>query len=156
MMNSDMESSDTFARDVVKELEARGTTPKPRWRFLLGRGMVWLLAIASIIIGGITFAIAEFVFFDNDGIAKLQGTSIEDIAQSIPFVWLAFVAFFSVIAYYSFRRTRHGYRYATMWVVVIVIVLSIGSGVALNAVDFGQNVYQFLTGQPMSGSDGSN
>lgn len=150
-----MEPDDIFPQEVVKAIEARGAVPKPRWLFLFGRGMVWLLAFASIAIGGISFAIAEFVFFDNDGITKLQGSSIEDIAQSIPFVWLAFVVFFAVIAYYSFRGTRHGYRYATAWVVTAVIVLSIGLGVALNAVDFGQTVYQFLTGQ-VNSTDGPN
>ncbi len=156
MNQTDMNENDTFPQEVVKEIEARGAVPKPRWKFLLGRGTVWFLAITSIAIGGVAFAIAEFVFFDNDGITKLQGSSIEDMAQSIPFVWLAFVIFFAVIAYYSFRRTRHGYRYATAWVITAVIVLSIGLGVALNAIDFGQTVYQFLTGQSMNSSDGPN
>ncbi|MDR3571595.1 MAG: hypothetical protein P4L81_05395 [Candidatus Pacebacteria bacterium] len=150
-----MESNNTFPEEIVKEIEARGAVPKPRWQFLLGRGMVWFLAIASVAIGSVAFSIAEFVFFDNDGIAKLEGSSIEDIAQSIPFIWLGFLIFFSIIAYYSFRRTRHGYRYATAWVVSVVIVLSIGLGVALNAIDFGQSVYQVLTGRASS-QDGPN
>src|SRR5581483_10965087 len=84
MMNApDMGPNDTFPQEIVKELEARGATPVPRWQFLVSRGMVWFLAGASVAIGGVAFAIAEFVFFDNDGITKLQGSSIQDIAQSI-------------------------------------------------------------------------
>lgn len=151
-----MNENETFPQEVLKEIEARGAMPKPRWQFLLSRAMVWFLAVTSIVIGSITFAIAEFTFFDNDGIAKLRGSSIEDIAQSIPFVWLAFMAFFSITAYYSFRRTKHGYRYATVWIVGAVIALSIGLGIALTTMDFGQSVYQFMNGRSMPSIDSSN
>lgn len=163
MMNSDMDPNDTFPQDIVKELEARDATPIARWRFLFSRGMIWSLAVASIVIGGLAFAIAEFVFFDNDGIAKLQSSSIQDIAQSIPFAWLAITAFFAVVAYYGLRHTRRGYKYATTTLVLVVVLLSIGLGILLNHFDFGQRTYQYLTHQvPTPGApfgvppDGSN
>ncbi len=137
---------DTFSEHIVKEIEARGATPKPRWQFLLTRGVFWALAIASVSVGGIAFAVADFVFFDNDGIsfATLRETPIQDIAQSIPVVWLLVLALFTASAYLGFRRTRKGYRYTTTLVVLAAIGTSVVLGLALNALDFGQTVHQYL------------
>jgi amino acid transporter len=106
--------------------------------------MFWLLAIVSVFIGAVAFAIADFVFLDNDGVSKLQGSSIQDIAQAIPFVWLGVLALFIVSAYYGFRRTRGGYKYAMVTIVLVVVFLSIGLGFILNSFDFGQNTHAFL------------
>lgn len=144
MNKIDMDPNETFSQEIVKELEARNAVPIARWKFLFSRSMIWFLAVASILIGGAAFAIAEFVFFDNDGIAKLQGSSIQDIAQSIPFVWLAITAFFAIVAYHGLRLTRRGYKYATTTLVLFVVAASLALGVFLNYFDFGQRVYEYM------------
>ncbi len=147
-----MNPNDTFPQEIVKELEARGAVPKPRWHFLVSRGMTWFLAAAPLFLGGLAFAVAEFVFFDNDGISRLQGSSFQDIAQTIPFVWLGILVLFSVVAYYGFRKTRGGYKYATTTVVLGVVFLSIVLGLTLNALDFGQGVHDYLLGPAQHGT----
>jgi tryptophan-rich sensory protein len=135
-----------LSEHIVKEIETRGAIPKPRWHFLVTRGMFSLLAVLSVIIGGVAFAVASFVFFDNDGasMALLVRSSIFDIAQSIPFIWLCILGLLTASAYFGFRHTRTGYRYATAGVVLGAIAASIALGFALNTVDFGQNVHQYL------------
>ncbi len=145
-----MEPNDTFSEQLIREIEARGAIPTPKWKFFITRGVVWFLAIISVLIGGIAFAIGEFVFIDNDGISKFQNSSIQDMVQSIPFVWLAVLAFFTASAYYGFRHTRRGYKYAAIGVVMVVIVLSITLGFILNAFDFGQNIHKISTGISVS------
>ena len=147
-----MNPNDTFPQEIVREIEARGAVPKSRWYFLASRSVFWLLAIVSVFIGAVAFAIADFVFFDNDGISKLQGSSIQDIAQAIPFVWLGVLALFTISAYYGFRRTRKGYRYATATIVVITVLVSIGLGLVLNAFDLGQNIHAFLLNLTVPGT----
>jgi magnesium-transporting ATPase (P-type) len=147
IIETDMPNTDTFPQEVVKEIEARGAKPRARWKFLMSRGVMWFLAIASIVIGGFAFAVAEFVFFDNDGIMKVQGSSIQDIAESIPFVWLALVGVFSSSASLSLRRTRRGYKYATATLVALVVALSVVLGLFLNYFDFGQRVHEYLIHQ---------
>ncbi|MDB5244370.1 MAG: hypothetical protein JWN18_240 [Parcubacteria group bacterium] len=139
-----MNSPDTFSQDIVRKIEARGVVPKPRWYFLASRSALWFLAIGSVVIGAIAFAIADFVFLDNDGISKLQGSSIQDVAEAIPFVWLAGLALFTVSAYYAFRHTRGGYKYRTATIVFVMVLLSIGLGLILNAYDFGQHIHAFI------------
>jgi len=46
----------------------------------------------------------------------------------IPFFWLIFLLGFTGFAYYYFRRTEQGYRYAAVWIILSSIVLSIIGG----------------------------
>ncbi len=137
---------ENFPDNVIKEIEARGIIPKPRWHFLITRKVFWLLAVASILVGSVAFAVADFVFFDNDGISliTLRDAPIQDIVQSIPFIWLFVLGLFIASAYFGFRHTRKGYRYATILVVSCVIGVSIVIGLILNALDFGQSLHQYL------------
>lgn len=132
--------------NIIKAIEERDLIPTPRWRFLLARSVFWFLGVLSVVVGGIAFGVADYVFFDNDGIsfASLQQSSIQDIAQSIPYVWLVVLGVFTLTAYYGFRKTRKGYRYATIMVVTASIVASILLGIILNAFDFGQAVHKYL------------
>ena len=138
--------SEQLPDNIIKTIEERNLVPTPRWRFLLTRSVFWVLAVLSVVVGSIAFVVAYYVFFDNDGISlsSLQQSSIQDIAQSIPYIWLVILAIFTLTAYYGFRKTRKGYRYATTMVVTASIVASILLGITLNAFDFGQVVHKYL------------
>jgi hypothetical protein len=106
----------------------------------------WGLATLSVVVGGIAFSVADYVFFDNDVVrlASFQASSIQDIARSIPYVWLVILGIFMLVAYYGFRKTRKGYRYATAAIVLASIGASILLGITLSAFDFGQTVHTYL------------
>jgi tryptophan-rich sensory protein len=135
-----------LSENIVAELEARHAVPKPTWHFRAVRSAFWLLAISSTLIGGVAFAVASFVFLDNDGlsVAVLEKSSIYDIAQTIPFFWLILLGLFTASAYHGFRHTRKGYRFATIRVVLVVMATSVVLGMLLNTVDFGQHVHRYL------------
>lgn len=137
---------DNFSENIVRAIDERGATPKPRWHFLLKRSVFWACAVLSVAVGGAAFSVAEFVFFDNDSISliSLDQSSIRDIAVSIPYIWLLVLGIFATSAYLGFRHTRKGYRQATTIVVGVVILLSIVLGLTLNAFDFGQSVHKYL------------
>jgi hypothetical protein len=136
----------TLSEHIEKELEARGSTPRPRWHFLLKRSVVWSLAIASILVGAVAFAVADYVFIDNEGIspASLLESPLEGIIQSIPFVWLFVFGLFCFVTYIGLRHTRTGYRHRTIGIVTCVLVATIGLGLILNVFDFGQGVHYYL------------
>jgi glucan phosphoethanolaminetransferase (alkaline phosphatase superfamily) len=135
-----------FSENVVKEIEARGVEPKARWHFLVRRSVFWSLAIASVLLGAISFSVGDFVFFDNEGMraSVLLETPLEGVLQSIPFLWLFVFCLFTVSAYVGLRHTRTGYRYRTLMAVAGVIVVSIALGYILNLFDFGQAVHDYL------------
>lgn len=137
-----------FSEKVLTAIDERKAEPKPRWHFLVKRSVFWSLAVLSVFVGGIAVSVAIYVFFDNDGIAISQNLALQeallDVAQSIPYIWLAVLGLFTASAYLVFRKTRKGYRYATAQVVGIAIVASIVLGLVLDAFDFGQMVHKYL------------
>lgn len=137
-----------FSKKIMTAIDERKAQPKPRWHFLLKRSIVWLLAVLSVSIGGVAVSVATYVFFDNDGLLvtanKAFQDALTDIIQSIPYIWLAVFALFTLSAYFVFRKTKKGYRYMTVQVVAIVLVLSIALGVVLDALDFGRAVHTYL------------
>lgn len=136
----------SFSEKILEEIDARGVSPRPRWHFLLRRSVLWSLALLSVILGAVAFAVADYVFFDNEGISTvtLLESPIEGIVQSIPFLWLFVFGLFTVSAYLGLRHTRTGYRYQTIGAVVGVIVVSVLLGLILNVLDFGQAVHDYL------------
>ncbi len=138
--------NDHLTDSILKKIEEQRLAPTPRWQFLLTRTAFWVLAILSVVIGGVAFGVADYVFFDNDGInlSSLQDAPIHDIALSIPYLWLAVLGIFTYIAYKGFRKTRSGYRYTTVMVLCSSVVASVVLGMSLNAVDFGQSVHTYL------------
>lgn len=135
-----------FSKQVIEEIHVRGVTPRPRWHFLVKRSVFWSLAVLSIVVGAVAFAVADYVFFDSEGIstAVLLESPLEGIINSIPFVWLFVFGLFTASAYLGLRHTRSGYRYRTAAAITGVIVLTISLGLALNALDFGQAIHGYL------------
>ncbi len=135
-----------FSKNIEKEIEARGMTPRPRWHFFLKRSVSWSLAIISVLIGAMAFSVADYVFFDNEGLnpAALLDTPLEVIVQGIPFVWLFIFGLFCIVTYIGLRNTRSGYKYRTLGVAFAVLLATIGLGLVLNVFDFGQGVHYYL------------
>lgn len=135
-----------FSDRVEKEIEGRGMIPRPRWHFLLKRSVFWSLAISSVCIGAIAFSVADYVFFDNEGLSPsaLLDTPLEVIVQGVPFAWLFIFGLFCVVSYVGLRHTRTGYKYRTIGVVLGVLVATVGLGLVLNLFDFGQGVHYYF------------
>lgn len=131
---------------IIEEIEKRGLKPRPRLHFLIRRGVFWSLAGISVFSGAMAFAVAIYVFFDNEGIssATLLETPLETILQSVPLLWLLITGLFTASAYLGLRHTTTGYRYKTARMVCGVIVTSVCLGFLLNGLDFGQTIHDYL------------
>ena len=129
-----------LSQDIIKELESRGATPKPRWHFILMRSLFWLLSVLSVVVGSIALSMTCDVFFDNDGLHVTLG----NLLQVIPYVWLIILGLFIVGAYFGFRQTRKGYRYAAPLVVSMILAASVALGLLLDTYDVGQTVHKYL------------
>lgn len=129
-----------LSQDILKELELRGASPKPRWHFLFMRALLWLLVAVSIVVGGIAISVGWYVFFDNDGLH----VTLANLFQVIPYVWLFVFAVFVMLAYLGFRKTRKGYRYPAVWVVSATFAGSVLLGLVLDRFDLGQSIHKYL------------
>lgn len=141
-----MGSMNDFSDEVVREIESRGVLPRPRWQFLVRRSVFWTLALLSVLLGAAAFAVADYVFFDNEGISAkvLLESPLEQVLQAIPVLWLVAFALFLASAFTSLRYTRTGYRHRTAGAVFGTIAVTICLGLLLNTFDFGQAVHSYL------------
>jgi hypothetical protein len=137
---------------VLKEIEKRKAVLIPRWRVFLKRFSFWLLAAISVLTGGIAMATALYVFIDNDFIVDhdnihqffIQRPIVAEIIASIPYIWLAALALFTLVAFFGFRHTKKGYRYSAPKVIAGSLLASLLFSVCLNAVDVGGYIHRYL------------
>jgi hypothetical protein len=92
--------------------------------------VIWTIFGLSILLGSVASAIALFqlTYAEWDLYKHLTHSPVEFVLLVIPFFWLIFLLGFTGFAYYYFRRTEQGYRYATLWIILLSIILSIICG----------------------------
>ena len=137
---------------ILEEIEKRKAVPIPRWHFFVKQFGFWLLAVISVITGSISMATAIYVFIDNDFIEdqdyiRLFFTArpfLADLITAIPYLWLLALLLFILVAYFGFRHTRKGYRYATTKVIAASLLVSLLLSVCLNMVDVGGYIHRYL------------
>lgn len=133
-------------KNIENKIVEREIVPIPRWHFLLKRRVFWLIASASVLLGGIAVAIITFVFFDHDFEARnyINQSLVDDILLTIPYIWLVILSLLVFITRISFRHTKNGYRHGIFKVVGITLVLSILLGLILNAFDLGGTINEYF------------
>ena len=119
-----------ISKDILQKIKKDEVRPYPKQYFLLRRSVIWTVFGLSIFLGSIAGAIALFQlrYAEWDLYKHLSHSLIEFVLLVIPFFWLIFLLGFIGFAYYYFRRTEHGYRYATLWIILLSIALSIIGG----------------------------
>ena len=140
------------SESILDEIEKRNAELIPRWRFLAKRAGFWLLAAISVLTGGLAMATAIYVFLDNDFIEDqnyinrllIERPILADVISSIPYVWLAALALFILVAYFGFRHTKKGYRYSAPKVIAASLFASLFLSLCLNTVDVGGYIHRYL------------
>ena len=137
---------------ILEEIEKRKAVLIPRWHFLVKRFGFWMLAVISVLTGAISMATAMYVFLDHDFLEDhdyinrlfVERPIIADVVASIPYLWLAALALFILIAFFGFRHTKKGYRYSATRVIAASLLASFLLSAALNTVDIGQYIHRYL------------
>ena len=119
-----------ISKDILQKIKKDEVRPYHRQYFLLKRSVIWTVFGLSILLGSVASAIALFQlrYAEWDLYKHLSHSLAEFVLLVIPFFWLIFLLGFTGFAYYYFRRTEQGYRYAAAWVILLSIILSIIGG----------------------------
>jgi len=134
---------------TIKIIEERGITPRSRWYFLMKRGFIGALFGISILLGSFSVSTIIFIICDHDWdiFEYLDRSLLEDIIFSIPYLWVAILIFFAVVADYNFKHTNKGYRYETYKIILVSLISSfvIGTGLFFLGVDC--EIHEYLVRQ---------
>lgn len=122
------------SKKVLQKIKRGHIQVIPKWHFLLKNYTIWILCLASILIGGFGFSVLLFLIQNSDWdiYGYIHKSFVEYLIIVLPYVWLAFVLFFTLVACYNARHTKFGYRYRTFWLVGIGIIGSLIFGLILN------------------------
>lgn len=120
--------------DILKTIEEKQITPKPKWQFSLKNLVFWLFFVFSIILGSLTVVTIIFMIADYDwDIYKyLDRSAFEHIFISIPYFWIIVLGLLIFAGYYNFRHTKRGYRQKT----IILVFSSIAGSIILGTILF--------------------
>lgn len=135
-----------LSRKILQEIERRRLTPRPYAYFLARRSVFWTLAGVSILLGGVSVALAIFAMTDfaETGGRNFDDMPFDDIAEGLPAVWLACFLAFIVSAFLGLSNTKRGYRYRPSRVIALAALASIGLGLVLHGLDAGRLAHRFL------------
>ncbi|MFH0804093.1 MAG: hypothetical protein V1896_00635 [Candidatus Zambryskibacteria bacterium] len=139
--------SDQLSNKIIERIDADKITPLSRWHFVLWRGLFWLFAGLSVIIGGLAvgamlFLLAEYYLRNILSIPH----DVTEFLMMIPYLWLVVFLSFIIIARASIKHTKRGYQYRLRTIIAVSIVLSVILGSVFYLVGIGEITHKFFNG----------
>lgn len=131
---------------ILASIERQKLQPKPAYVFFARRSVFWLLAIVSIVLGGISAAILFYWLggFLRDGRQIFDNVPLEEVLFSIPVAWLVTMPLFIASANFGFRHTRRGYRRNPAKMIALSMAASLMLGGLLQGFGIGFHIHKFL------------
>ena len=131
-----------LSKKIIQKIDEENIQPYSKWHFLFKRSVIWVLFIISVLLGAVSSGVMiyQFQHTEWDLYAHYNHSILEFIMLVIPYFWIVFLTFFSILVFYYFRHTETGYRKNTLWVIIITLFLSISGGAALNQIGLSEKV----------------
>jgi hypothetical protein len=140
----------TFSEDVLRTINEKHISPKPKWEFLIRDWAVWTAGAISILIGGMAVALM-ITIVRTDDLIILRETKNAGIGLAMvlfPYFWIAVFIGFLFLARLNLKHTKRGYRLTLPVFAGISIALSIILGVCFYDAGISQMIDSALTGRP--------
>lgn len=136
-----------ISEEVLKDIEKKQITPKPKWLFLLKNYVIWaffpvFVALSSLAVSTILFIVTTH---DWDVYDYLGRTFLEYVFISIPYFWLIIFSLLISAAYYSFAHTKYGYRQTLFRIFLGSMVFGLILGAALFLLGVDSEIHEALS-----------
>ena len=120
-----------ISKNVLNKIKTEKVKPRSLSYFVLRRSIIWLLFILSILIGSIAWGIIYYQLknVDWEPCHHFKYGVVGYTLVIIPYLWLLFLACLTLVAIFYFRKTKKGYKYSTLKVVLLSTILSLCGGV---------------------------
>jgi hypothetical protein len=142
--------NENLSDKIIGRIDNEQISPLPRWRFILWRGLFWLFAILSVIIGGI--AVGTMLFLFNglyiSGFLAIPHDIIE-LLLLVPYLWLIVFVLFILIARISIKHTKGGYKYGLGFIILTSVFLSVILGSVFYITGIGKMTHEYLNEFPV-------
>jgi hypothetical protein len=127
---------------VLKKIEKKNITPKPRWIFTLQNVAVWFSSILFLLIGGLAFSVVIYMILESDWslYANLNDSLWKFVILILPYFWLVILILLVVLANYNLKNTKGGYRYQLRTIVILVLLISLLLGGVFYLLGLGKKI----------------
>jgi hypothetical protein len=141
-----MNKSNTLDKKIIKVIEEKKLTPRPRWQFLFKNYLIWSGGVLSLLFGSLAFAMILFMLLNNDWrmYEHISGSLLKFIILTAPYFWLLFLFVFITVTYFNLKHTKKGYRYPLLSIIIGSFALSMLLGCGLYATGLGQEIDDIL------------
>lgn len=122
------------SQEILDKLKKGHVHPKPKWHFVSKSILLWLFFMLVVIVGSLAFSAMLFRIYNEDwGIYQHLGRNpVQHFFMTIPYLWIILVVVLALLAVYSFKHTKGGYRHKPL----IVVSVSILGGVVIGTILF--------------------
>jgi len=131
-----------ISKKVLKNIAEKDIKPTSKLEFVLKEYAIWFGFALTLILGTISIAVTIFVLRigDFDLARHLTGNLSAFLLNNIPFLWISSFIIFILLADYSLRHTKKGYRFTLAQVLILNLLISIVTGTALSLIGFAQKI----------------
>lgn len=136
-----------FSDKIIAKIEEQKIKPRPRWQFIVKKYTILTLAIASLILGGLSFSLIFHLLNNQDWTWQSIDRShfLLLILNSLPLAWLAFFVLFIVTLCYNFRQLKHGYKYPVKTIALSALVTMICFGILAAILGINRQIHSLLS-----------
>lgn len=131
-----------ISKNILQKIKKEKIRPYSKKHFLMKKSFIWTLFGLSVLLGIVACSVSIFQLKHSewDLYKRSNYSLIEFLAMVIPYFWLIFLMIFIGIAYGYFRRTEKGYRYNTLLIITISIIISIIGGIGVYQTGFSERL----------------
>lgn len=124
---------------IEEAIKAKNLRPTAKWFFEATNAGLWLLGAAALLVGAVAVAVSFELLLSNDWdlAHELSGGKLGFLLGTVPYLWIGLVLLFLFVAEREVRRTRHGYRYATVHMGAALLLITLAGGGMLYAAGLG-------------------
>jgi hypothetical protein len=121
------------SEQLIQKIREAGIEPLPRSRFVWRRVLLWLSFAVSVVLGALAFSVILFAIQQTDFslLQHLEHSRLELFLGLLPFLWLAFLAVFLLLAMYALRHSPRGYKLNLLRLAAYSAALSMVLGTAV-------------------------
>lgn len=136
----------SFIDQLEQQLAARDVHPRPRWYFGVVTIIIWLIALAAVLLAALAAAVVVFMLVTHDWDVVMRGghRPIVEALFSLPYLWLLLCAAALLGVYLLVRLTGRGYRYESARLGMTVTAIALATGAAVYAFGVGSTVHMAL------------
>jgi heme/copper-type cytochrome/quinol oxidase subunit 2 len=118
------------AEKIIEMIREKEMKPKARWRFTIKNSLSWAAFIIAVLFGALAFSVILFAIQQSDFslIAHMSHSIFEFMLGLIPLIWIIFLIVFLVIAIFSIKNSRKGYKFTSLSLAGFCTALSILTG----------------------------